>query len=770
MIRRKWYLFASIIIGSLLVGFIIIGPIPDPLFADNYSTIVLDEHGQLLRVFLNADQQWLMPDDGRAIPDKLKTAVIHYEDKRFTKHLGIDPIALGRAIYQNVLSGERISGASTITMQVARLMQPKARTVTNKLVEMVQAVKIELTYSKDEILKYYLLNAPYGSNIIGYRAASLRYFGKEPESLSWAEAATIAVLPNNPANVSPITNPSALKAKRDRLLLSLHTVGHIDQTTYKLAVAEPVADRQYPFTLSAPHLAERLARNIEQSIIYTTINKQVQDQTAKLLKEYIDVVGRQGVRNGAVLITDTNTGQVKAYAASQDYFDNDNYGKIDGIQMKRSAGSTLKPFLYGLAMDQGLIIPQSIIPDIPISYGGYTPYNVDRSFRGVVRADDALIRSLNAPTVYLLNLFRVDNFYQFLQTAGIGGLSHNPEEYGLSIVLGGCEVSLWELSKLYRGLANYGEFSDIYVLADHDQKSENPQQLVSVGSAYSVLEVLKELERPGLESYWRRYQSSLPVAWKTGTSYGDRDAWAVGVSPKWTVAVWVGSFSGREIKGLTGIDSAAPLLFQLFNQLEKDPHQIWFTKPEGELIEINVSPETGYRLKNEYEQMDTALISATANPLRYSPYEQILYLNSDETMQVCSRCWDREDLKAVQKVVYPPNINNYLRSIGREYNLPPHNPNCPALQQTNPISFIYPQQDSHIFIPRDVDGEYQQITLEIAHAYEDIGVFWYLDDQYLGETNDVHTLSLSLDTGWHRLYVIDGEGNSSVITFYSERR
>lgn len=464
--KGKYSIIATIFLFIIVVSLVILSEIPDPLFPDDYSTIVLDENGQYLRVFLNSKEQWIFPDDGREVPERLKTAVIHFEDKRFEKHPGIDFAAVFRALYQNIKSGERISGASTITMQVARLMKPKERTIKNKIIEMLQALRIEMKYSKDEILKLYLQHAPYGSNIIGYRTASLRYFGKEPEHLSWAEAATLAVLPNNPANVNPLRNQQLLQEKRDKLLKSLQQEGIIDETTCKLALAEPIPEGMYPFPLSAPHLAEALKKSVDKNIIKTTINKEIQDRATFMVKSYVERIRQLGINNAALIITETSTGEVKAYVGSQDYYDNQYLGKIDGIQMRRSSGSTLKPFLYALAMDEGLIIPESRIKDIPISYGGYTPYNANHKFDGIVRADDALIRSLNAPAVNLLYQYGVGNFYDFLKNAGMTSLFRTAEEYGLSLILGGSEVSLWELSQLYRGLGNYGNFTEIYVLQD----------------------------------------------------------------------------------------------------------------------------------------------------------------------------------------------------------------------------------------------------------------------------------------------------------------
>jgi len=769
--KRRWAAAAAVAglgLGALLVavGYALVA-LPDPLFPADYSTVVIDENGAVLRVFLNSQEQWILPDDGRPIPNKLRTAVLTFEDKRFMLHFGVDPLAVLRALYQSIRYRARVSGASTITMQVARLMRPKARTVKNKLAEMVQAIAIELRYSKDEILKLYLLHAPYGGNIIGYRTASLRYFGKEPEQLSWAEATALAVLPKNPANISPGQNSERLKARRDALLFNLYKAGHIDESTYRLAVLEPVPDRQYAFPLSAPHLAERLARTAEGPIIRTTINRQIQDLAAALLKGHITALYPKGVENGALLIADTASGEVKAYVASHDYFDREHTGMVDGVQARRSPGSTLKPFLYAAAMDEGLIIPESVLPDVPTNYGGFTPYNAGGGFAGVVRVREALARSLNAPAVYLLNQLGVREFFGFLQAAGLN-LTRQPHEYGLSLVLGAAESSLWELGCLYRGLGTLGTYWGLSVLKDGG--GAEAQQLISPGAAYLVLDILKDVRRPGLEGSWQTYSSSAPIAWKTGTSYGNRDAWAVGVTPQWTIAVWVGNFSGSSVSGLTGADYAAPLLFQVFNRLPKDPYRLWFSAPPGSLVNTEVSAVTGYRLKGEGKDTVTASAPAAAKPLRFSPYERTLFVTLDESMMVCSRCWDRQNLKTVHKVIYPLEIARFLGGAAQQYVLPPHNPNCPALAGDNPISIIYPQPAGQIIVPRGPDGEYQRVKLEAAHGSPGKTLFWYLDDMYLGQTQGSHYQMALLEPGPHRLYVVDEDGFTRSVSFTVTRR
>ena len=763
---------------TLIIMLVIIGGVfslirlPSPLFYHDYSTVVLDQDDNYLRVFLNENEQWCFPPDEDRVPLKLKTAVTTYEDKRFFKHQGVDLIALGRAIIANLKAGEVVSGASTITMQVARLSRPKDRTIPNKVIEMVQAVKLDLKYNKEEILKLYLTHAPYGGNIIGYKGASFRYFGKKPEQLTWAEVATLAVLPNNPAYVNPMQRRDRLKEKRDDLLKDLYDNNFIDKETYQLAKAENVPNGQMPFNLSAPHLAGRLRREYEEKKIHTTISKEVQDQVNKIVQEYMEIIKPKGINNCAIVVAETDSREVKAYIGSNDFYDQDNSGRIDGVQMERSTGSVLKPFLYGLAMDRGMIIPESKIKDIPLSYGAYTPYNADKTFRGVVTVRQALIDSLNAPVISLLDQYGVEDFYDFLEQAGVTTLFRTPKEYGLPIILGGAEVNLWEITAMYNSLGHYGQFADLKVI--RDERREKGEQLISKGSSYLVLDILKDLKRPGLEYFWKEYGSNRKIAWKTGTSYGNRDAWAVGVSPGWTIGVWIGNFEGQESSELTGVEAAGPLLFRILNSLENNYYQTWFEKPGADIKKIKVSANTGYRIKEDLDEMTEMVevdISKSAHPLRYSPYEKVIYLNRDGTEEVCSLCWEVGDVQKVFRVIYPPEVIQYLKERGNSfYTVPPHKEDCTTVSNKNPLDFIYPQAGSIILIPRGIEGDYQQVKLKVAHSQKDSKVYWYLDSKYIGDTVGEHQQTMSLKAGSHQLYVIDEEGHEKKIKFYVDRK
>ncbi|MFP4662014.1 MAG: penicillin-binding protein 1C [Halanaerobiales bacterium] len=794
-ITVRLLLYTLILFLIVVMGAFIFIRLPSPLFLQDYSTVVVDNQGSYLRVFLNENEQWCFPPDQEEIPEKLKTAVINYEDKRFYQHNGIDYWSLGRAVIQNLKAGQVTSGASTITMQIARLSRPKDRNFRNKIIEMVQAFKLDIYYTKEELLQMYFNHAPYGGNIIGYKAASLRYFAKFPEELTWGEAATLAVLPNSPGLINPMQSSERLREKRNGLLNKLYNRGIIDQQTLVLAVAEEIPDRQYPFDLMAPLLARELYNKYDEKIIRTTISRKHQQEVRSITDRYMQQMMERGIYNCAVLLADTESGAVRAYLGSNDFFDIAHSGRINGVQMTRSTGSTLKPFLYGLAMDEGLIVPESKLKDIPVAYGSYMPHNADGSFSGVVTSRVALTQSLNAPAVDLLEQYGVEKFYGFLQKAGVSGLFRTTDEYGLPLILGGAEASLWDLASMYYSLGNYGDFRKLHVVereiynsevenisyetniynSDEDTTAESGygetqgRQLISRGSSYLVLDMLSDLKRPGMEYYWKEYSSNRKIAWKTGTSYGNRDAWAVGVSPRWTIAVWVGNFSGEENKNLTGLDAAAPLLFRIFNSLNGETYNNWFEAPD-DLKEIMVSANTGYRLRQNIGNEVKVLAPNSARPLRFSPYEKLIFVNDAETEEVCSMCWEADDVKEKYWLVYPPDVIEYMKNRGSRYlAIPPHRRDCPAAGSYNPIDFIYPRDESVIQIPRGLDGQYQKIKFKIAHSYQDTKLYWYLNENYLGETNGLHEKLISPEEGWQRLYVIDADGNDSEIRFYVQR-
>ena len=659
-----------------------------------------------------------------------------------------------RAFYQNITSGKVISGASTLTMQVTRLFNPKERTYANKFFEILQTFKIEVKYSKTDILKLYLDHAPYGGNIVGYQAAALRYFNVIPTKLTWGQAAMLAVLPNAPGLISPVNNPQILIKKRNALLKQLMQKEIIDTETFDLACREEIPDRSFPLGFSAPHLARHLKMKADNATIFkTTIDKKLQEEIENIVVIHGNYLESQGIKNASALIVETQTGKVATYIGSDDFFDTDAKGQVDGVLAPRSSGSILKPFLYALSMYEGYILPQTLIKDVPSYYGAFSPANADLNYRGIVPAGQALIQSLNVPAVRLLYQYGYEPFYYFLKEAGVSTLFRHYEDYGLSIILGGAETTLWEMAALYRGLANYGKFGSIHLLTEENESTG--KNLISAGASYLNLNVLNELHRPGSEAYWQQYQNQWPLAWKTGTSYGQRDGWAIGVNPQWTIAVWVGNFEGQGNANLSGSGCAGPILFEIFNYLPKDPAFSWFVKPQDDLNKIDVCMDTPVHMK----------------PLKICPYHRQIFVNHSEDKQVCSLCWQDINHHTINKLIYPPDVSQYLRKNGQIVeSLPPHLNSCPALAQGNPLQIIYPQEQTALWIPRDFDGTLQKVNLKAAHQQKDCQVYWYLDDTFKGSSLEIHELPLVLSKGWHKLEVVDEAGNRNRVKFYANLR
>ncbi len=764
----KKYKNIIVVIISLVIFYLII-PLPDNIFNSDYSTIITDKNGEILRAFVNTEEQWRFPPNyGKYFSNKLHIAVINFEDRYFHYHPGVNPISIGRALLGNIISGKIKSGASTISMQIIRLAFKKKRTLLNKLIEMFQALKLEIKYSKKEILRMYLKNAPYGGNIIGVDAASLRYFGKLPKILTWNEAAILAVLPNSPGLISPLQNREKLIKKKNRLLKKLFERRIIDHDIYNHSISESVPSEIIPFPVIAPHFSEYLKKLYRgrRNLIKSSINKELQIRSENLIKEHLKILETSGINNGAVIVAETKSGKVRSYCGSQDFFNYENSGQVDGVIAPRSSGSILKPFLYALAIDEGYILEKTVIKDIPSYFGSFSPSNASKTFCGVVTAKEALIKSLNVPAVRLLNYYGLHKFYIFLKKCGLTTLIRPPDEYGLTIILGGAETKLIELVQLYRGLGNYGKFSSL-VFNEETVKAGKKKELISPEASYLTLDMLKELKRPGAEYYWEQYRSKTPIGWKTGTSYGKRDAWAVGVSPEWTIGVWIGNFSGEGNRELAGYSCAAPLMFDVFNYLPKNSSYRWFKKQNLKFKKVELCVKTGF-LANE-NCNETVKVNAPSGQgtVKLCPYHSSVYVSLDEKESVCSLCWEEGRYKRIKKLIFPPDVAQFLREKGDIVDsIPPHNKKCTSVTESNPLQILYPVQNAKILIPVDFNGKIQNLTIKIAHRFKNRKVFWYIDGIYKGVTKNRHKMVINMLSGWHELEVIDQNANSAKRNFF----
>lgn len=716
----------------------------EKIFEDRYSVSVLDNNGKIMGVYLNKDEQWHLKSADE-IPEKLKRAVMVFEDKNFYSHNGVDFSAVIRAVKDNIFEKRR-TGASTITMQAVKMAQPKERSYFNKYLEIVHAFKLEKYYKKDEILKMYLNNAPYGGNIVGYKTASYMYFRKSPKELTWSEAALLAVLPNSPGLMNVEKNRGKLIEKRNFLLKKLYEKNFINERQYRISLKEPVPDKRYSFPVLAPHLARRLVNeNKDKKIIKSTIDSEIQKKTEKAVKDYSEFLKLSGINNTAVLIINNKNYKVTAYAGSQDFYDFENNGQVDGITAKRSPGSLLKPFLYAKVIDEGIAAPQSKIPDIPLYFSNFSPQNANKKYYGMVEMRDALIKSLNIPFVELLKDYGEDKFFYFLKDI-LNFEDKNPERYGLSLILGTKEFTMEEIGILYSGLANYGNFKNLKYT---EESTEEGRQLLTKGASYLTLITMRELERPGMEKF---YREKNPVSWKTGTSHGRRDGWAAGVTPEWTVVVWTGNFTGEGNPNLTGVYTGGNLLFNILKFLPKTEKE--FVMP-NDLEKIKVDRETGYRLKYDIPYKEI-FYPKDAKPLKVSPYYKKIFVNKNgEETDSRDESFNEREEKYI--LLYPLEVVNYfVRENFDVSNI------FSEKTAEKTIKFIYPKNNLKIIVPKDFDGE-KSLIVKIANI-KNRELYWYVNKEYAGKSREKER-SFNLKKGNYEITVVSEKGETAKINF-----
>ncbi|WP_273404974.1 penicillin-binding protein 1C [Campylobacter avium] len=701
-------------------------------FNSRYSKVLYDKNKEILSAFINDDEQWHIRSDD--IPSRLKTAVIEYEDKNFYSHFGVDFLAILRALKNNILTDKR-SGASTISMQVVKLGSDNQRTYLNKIKEIIQSLALETKLTKDEILKLYLNNAPYGGNLVGFASAIRFYFDKNPKDLSWSEAAVLAVLPNSPGLISLEKNDDKLLLKRNALLKKLFLKGHMQEDIYKLSLLEPLPKFK-PRRNLAPHLAQELL-NSKQKELISSIDKSVQERFERKAKEYSIYLKQLGIQNLAILLLDTKTSKALAYVGSQDFYDT-HLGQINGVVAKRSAGSTLKPFLYTLAIDDGLIAPKSILLDVPTFFSNFNPQNANKKHYGLVSAKESLRRSLNVPFVALLKDYGYDKFF-FKMKDFLNFEDEDYDKYGLSFILGTKEFSLEELTKLYLALGNYGMLGEISYKAQ--EQSPQKRQIFSQGSAYLTLEALNNLQRVGLEQY---NKNNKIISWKTGTSYGRKDAWAIGTSVNYTLGVWVGNFSGEANANLYGVSIAGDLFFELLSLL--DNTNLAFKKPD-DLKLIKLDFLTGYRYDNKGAYMED-LYPKQAKVLRTSPFLKTFYEYEGE--KITSLHSNFKDAQAVLRLDLPLNAVSFLKQERM------------SVKAFKSLEILYPTHNLNLILARDLNQK-KGLVVKIANVKND-KLYYYLNENliYEGYKNE---LELDLNPGTYKLYVVNQQGESDLRTF-----
>ncbi|QDW20021.1 penicillin-binding protein 1C [Flavobacterium sp. KBS0721] len=744
--------------------------IPRTLFQEPYSTVIESKEGELLGAKIARDGQWRFPAQD-SVPDKFKKCIVYFEDEYFYQHPGFNPIAMVNAIKQNRKAGKVVRGGSTLTQQVIRLSRKgKGRTYFEKFIEIIKATRLELGYSKNEILELYAAHAPFGGNVVGLEMASWRYFGVQSNQLSWAESAVLAVLPNAPSLIYPGKNQIKLLNKRNRLLLKLHQEGVIDKQTYELAIEEPLPQKPYDLPQIAPHLLQRVAKEDEGTRVKTTIDYALQNRVNQIARYYYNQYKQNEVNNLAILVIDVSNRNVMSYVGNAPT-DRDHQKDVDIIDAPRSTGSILKPLLYAAMLDDGELLPNTLVADIPTQISGYTPQNFNLTFDGAVPAHRALSRSLNIPAVLMLQDFGVNKFYEELQKFKLRDINKTPDHYGLSLILGGAESNLWDLCRTYANLsstvnhytknnAKYRtkEFTELNYRNDFepDFGSETDQKnILGAGSIWLMYNAMEEVNRPEGDEAWKFYDSSLKIAWKTGTSFGNRDAWAIGTNSKYVVGIWVGNATGEGRPTLTGVTSAAPILFDVFNLL---PRERWFQTPYKDLDEVEVCRLSGYLAKEECPKIKQ-WVPKKGKSTAVCPYHKKIHLDKTEKFQVNSSCESIDNIVTKNWFVLPPVMAWYYKSQHIEYlPLPPFKEDCQGTQTTT-MDFIYPKANSKIYLTKNFNSEVQPVILKVAYSERDKELFWYVDDVYKATTKTFHELPISPTTGIHYITVVDAFGN-----------
>lgn len=777
LVRKKKLKSLIVILFAISLWFYFL--LPKQLFKNEYSTVIESNDNQLLSAIIANDGQWRFPAD-KKIPEKFKIAITEFEDSRFYTHPGIDPLSLSRALFQNVKHRSVKSGGSTISMQVIRLSRKsKERTLKEKLIEIVLSLRLELKYSKEQILNLYCSHAPFGGNVVGLEAASWRYFGLDPDNLSWGQIASLAVLPNAPSLIFPGKNDSLLLNKRNFLLKKLHNSNKISLETYEAALIEPLPQKPLPLPQEAFHLLNRAIKDGKRGKrIHTTINKELQQKTQSIINKHIEILSGNKIFNASAIIIDVESGQILTYVGNANSKEIP-HSHVDNIVSLRSPGSTLKPILYAAMINDGLITPSSLVADIPTLMVGFNPHNYNKTFEGAVSASKALSRSLNVPSVYLLKQYGINKFNFLLKKAGFSTLNKEATHYGLSIILGGAEIKLEELCNTYasfaRTLNNYNNHNSYFEsdfrkskydkneIFEEDAKKTKQIPVLSASSIWETFKAMIEVSRPDENLFWYHFSGQHPIAWKTGTSWGSRDAWSVGITPKYVVGIWTGNSSGEGRAGHTGLTASAPIMFEIFDLL---PKTVWFKEPESEMTNINICRESGFKASQICKNTISRKLPLSSQRTPPCPYHKTVHLDKSLNFQVNANCESSENiitkswfvLPAIMEYYYKPNNLNYI-------SLPSFRQDCVSDENEKMFGLIYPTENAKIYLSQDLGGYTQNVVFRAAHRRADASLFWFLDNDFIAQTNKIHNVSLSPKSGKYKLTVVDEKGEKISVNF-----
>lgn len=723
LVKRFVIVCVSLLLSFLLLNLVF--PLPDSI---GYTKLVTDNKGQIIHAWLTPDEKWRLKTDLDEISPLLRKTIVAKEDKYFYSHPGINPFAIARAAFNNLFSAKRTSGASTISMQVARALEKRERTLWSKIAESFRALQLEWKYDKDEILQLYLNLAPYGGNIEGVKAASLLYFQKSPDHLSLAEITALSIIPNRPSSLVPGKNNELIVQERNKWLHRFAKEKVFTEKEISDALQEPLTVQRNPFPRLAPHISYQLRKRNELEI-QSSIDINTQLKIEKLTEDHVRTLRLKNIRNAAVVVVDNRSGKVIAYLGSASFTDTTDGGQVNGAAAIRQPGSTLKPLLYGLCFDEGLLTPKQTLDDVPVNFQGYAPENYDRQFKGAVTVEHALEHSLNIPAVKGLHLLGKDKMIHTLVQADFRQVARDRDKLGLSLVLGGCGASLEELTGLFAAFANQGIYRPLSFTVN--DTVSNKKRILSEEASFMITDILSQVNRPDFPLNWQATERMPRIAWKTGTSYGRKDAWSIGYNKAYTVGVWVGNFSAEGAPDLSGTNTATPLLFKIFNTIDYNNDNDWFQPPSG--VDIRqVCSETGLppgvHCANRIIDRFIPLVSSSAT----CAHMQEIKVSPSLDRSYCHMCAPEAGyIKKLYKVLAPAMALYYEERNTAFERIPPHNPACEKIFHDNGPNITSPSNGAEYFISKK---EPEPVLLQASTGNDVTRLYWYINDKFYKST------------------------------------